>query len=335
MPTESRIWSAIDFDQNGKQSDYLRLPYSSDMSAYGWVPIPLVCIKNGEGPTVLLTAGNHGDEYEGQVALIDLARSIDPDKVTGRIIIAPALNFPAVMAGQRVSPIDSGNLNRLFPGQAHGTPTEMIAHYVDDVLFPLSDIVIDLHSGGRSLEYLPLALARPGLTAEHQASVRELLEVFGAPVSVLTDGQGGGGATTLYAAAEQRGIPALTTELGGGATLSPRGLSIAAQGVRRVLKHYGVIRDLDVEAPGGTRLMRSLGRLNSVYAPENGLFQPFVNVGDAVTRGQPAGRLLFHDTPMREPVSLTFPADGVVSCRRFPTITARGDCLFNLMTDIR
>ncbi|MEZ0167847.1 succinylglutamate desuccinylase/aspartoacylase family protein [Microvirga sp. TS319] len=334
MPTTSRIWTTVDFEQDGRQSDYLRLPFSSDISAYGWLPIPLLCIRNGSGPTILLTAGNHGDEYEGQIALIRLAQEIAPSDVNGRIIILPALNYPAVAAGRRVSPIDEGNLNRLFPGRSDGSPTEMLAHYIDDVLFPMADVVIDLHSGGRSLDYLPLALARPGLTAPNQRAVRELLAAFGAPVSVLTDGDGGGGSTTLYAAAEKRGIPALTTELGGGATLSPRGLKVAEDGVRRVLKHYGVVTKLEVNASTGSRLMRSLGRTSAIYSPENGLFEPLVNVGDKVEEGQAAGNIYFYDNPLREPLRLRFPASGVVSCRRFPTLTARGDCLYNLMSDL-
>jgi Predicted deacylase len=330
----SRIWTAIDFEMDGKQSDYLRLPFSSDISAYGWLPIPLLCIRNGSGPTVLLTAGNHGDEYEGQIALIRLAQEIESSQINGRIIILPALNYPAVAAGRRVSPIDEGNLNRLFPGRADGSPTEMLAHYISDVLFPMTDMVIDLHSGGRSLEYLPLALARPGLTPANQKAVRELLTVFGAPVGVLTDGDGGGGGTTLYAAAEQRGIPALTTELGGGATLSPEGLKIAEDGVRRVLKHYGVVPNLEVSPSSGSRLMRSLGRNSAIYSPENGLFEPLAKVGDMVEKGQPAGMIYFYDNPLREPLKLNFLATGMVSCRRFPTHTARGDCLYNLMSDL-
>ncbi len=334
MSTASRIWTSVDFNKDGKQSDYLRLPFSSDTSAYGWLPIPLICIRNGSGPTILLTAGNHGDEYEGQIALIRLAQEIAPSEVHGRIVILPALNYPAVAAGRRVSPIDEGNLNRLFPGRSDGSPTEMLAHYINDVLFPMTDMVIDLHSGGRSLEYLPLALARPGLTPTNQKAVKELLAVFGAPVSVLTDGDGGGGATTLYAAAEKRGIPALTTELGGGATLSPEGLKIAEDGIRRVLKHYGVVPNLEVNASAGSHLMRSLGRNSAIYSPENGLFEPLVNVGDTVEEGQAAGIVYFYDNPLREPLRLYFPATGRVSCRRFPTLTARGDCLYNLMSGL-
>src|SRR5215218_3863979 len=96
MKIQSRIWTPIDFEKDGKFSDCLRLPLSTDKSAYGWIPIPLVCLKNGRGPTVLLVAGNHGDEYEGQLALMNIARQLRPDDLSGRIIILPSLNFPAV-----------------------------------------------------------------------------------------------------------------------------------------------------------------------------------------------------------------------------------------------
>src|SRR6202048_3028591 len=67
--SRSRLTAEIDFDRDGKQHGFIRLPYSVHRSAYGWIPIPVACIKNGVGPRVLLMAGNHGDEYEGQVAL--------------------------------------------------------------------------------------------------------------------------------------------------------------------------------------------------------------------------------------------------------------------------
>ena len=57
----SRISSEIDFDRDGKQIGFLRLPHSVHRSAYGWIPIPIACIRNGDGPRVLLMAGNHGD----------------------------------------------------------------------------------------------------------------------------------------------------------------------------------------------------------------------------------------------------------------------------------
>jgi predicted deacylase len=68
----SSVWTDLDLSKSGKQVGRLHLPYSVTRSAYGHIDIPLAIIKNGSGPTVLLMAGNHGDEYEGQVTMIRL-----------------------------------------------------------------------------------------------------------------------------------------------------------------------------------------------------------------------------------------------------------------------
>ncbi|GHD20760.1 hypothetical protein ACFOEZ_10410 [Tianweitania populi] len=65
MTGYTQVWTAIDFEADGKQGDWLRVPHSTDLSGYGVIPIPIVCIKNGEGPTALFVGGSHGDEYEG------------------------------------------------------------------------------------------------------------------------------------------------------------------------------------------------------------------------------------------------------------------------------
>lgn len=330
MADNSRVWTHIDFNLDGKQAGNLHVPHSVDLSAYAMIQIPIVCIRNGEGPTALLTAGNHGDEYEGQIALRRLAQALRPGDVRGRVIIIPSLNYPAVEAGRRASPVDEGNLNRLFPGRANGTVTEMIAHYVDSVLFALADVVIDLHSGGRSLDYAHTALAQRVADAAQDGALRRLLAAFGAPHSVLTTGSGGGGATTLYAAAARRGIPALTTELGSGATLDPQGLAIAEHGVRRVLRHYGIAPGLHCEPAPATQLLTSLGPRHAIYAPCAGMMEPLAKVGERVREGQAALRLHGLEDPLAPPLTLYFSADGIVSCRRFPTLCARGDGLFHL-----
>ncbi|RVD41291.1 N-alpha-acetyl diaminobutyric acid deacetylase DoeB, partial [Mesorhizobium sp. M4B.F.Ca.ET.019.03.1.1] len=155
----SPIAPTVDFDKDGVQHGFLRLPYSRDDSAWGSVMIPICVIRNGNGPTALLTGGNHGDEYEGPLALYDLARTLDPRDVSGTVIIVPAMNYPAFRAGTRTSPIDKGNLNRSFPGRPDGTVTEKIADYFQRELLPRTDIALDFHSGGRTLDFVPFCAA--------------------------------------------------------------------------------------------------------------------------------------------------------------------------------
>src|SRR5260370_23298701 len=136
--TGTRISSTVDFEKAGRQTGFLRLPHSVHESAYGWIPIPVACLKNGKGPTVLLNSGNHGDEYEGQVTLMKLIRELRPEQVQGRVIFIPAANFPAAMARRRTPPIDRGNLNPSFPCDPNGPPTTMTSHYIVSVIIPLS-----------------------------------------------------------------------------------------------------------------------------------------------------------------------------------------------------
>ncbi len=137
----------------------LRLPYSRDDSAWGSVMIPIAVLRNGDGPTALLTGGNHGDEYEGPIALFDLARTLDINTINGTVIIVPAMNYPAFQAGTRTSPIDKGNMNRSYPGKPDGTVTQKIADYFTRELLPRADVVLDFHSGGKTLDFVPFAAA--------------------------------------------------------------------------------------------------------------------------------------------------------------------------------
>ena len=102
--------------------------------------MPIAVIKNGSGPTLILTGGNHGDEYEGPVTIPELARDLDPARISGRLILIPTLNNSATQAGQRVSPLDGLNLNRTFPGDPHGSITEQIPFYLNDHLLSLIHI---------------------------------------------------------------------------------------------------------------------------------------------------------------------------------------------------
>jgi len=171
------IRSEIDLDSSGKQTGYLRLPHSVHRSAYGWIPIPIASIRNGDGPVVLIMAGNHGDEYEGQVIVSQLIREIGPQMVRGQLILLPMANFPAAEAGLRTSPLDGGNLNRTFPGNPAGTPTEVIADYIEHTLLARADYLIDLHSGGSSLLYHGAnMLAIEPRDADEDARLRALLD---------------------------------------------------------------------------------------------------------------------------------------------------------------
>jgi predicted deacylase len=214
-PADSLITTDIDYEREGVQTGTLRLPYSHDRSAYGHIPIPLMVAKRGAGPSLLLTGANHGDEYEGPLTLMALMRELPFDRLNGRLIIIPALNMPAYRAGTRLSPIDQVNLNRVFPGDRNGTPSMMLAHYIETVLMPLADYSIDFHSGGSSLDYLPtlFTFGQPG-NAEGKAESERVIAAFGAPRVLSMDLMGED--RVISAAAHRNGALFFTGEFGGG-----------------------------------------------------------------------------------------------------------------------
>jgi predicted deacylase len=331
-PGQSLIWTEVDYDQAGKQVGFLHLPHSVTRSAYGVIRIPIAVVSHGTGPTILLMAGNHGDEYEAQIALTRFARTVDPGTVQGRIIVLPAANLPAALAGTRISPIDGGNLNRSFPGDPDRGPTAAIAHYIDSVLYPITDAMHDYHAGGSSLHYLTFASARLSGDLELDRRALAALKAFAPPLAQVW-------AATFdsrlsHAAANARKIVALGGEFGGGGDVSIDGIGLIEAGMRRFLAHFGVMElPKDAPAPPATRFVEVKDRSYYVYAPERGIFEPLVRLGDEVEAGQPAARVHFVENPTREPVVCHFRHPGLVICRRAIGRCEPGDCLFHLATD--
>lgn len=308
----------------------LRLPWSRDDSAWGAILIPIAVIQGGDGPTVLLAGGNHGDEYEGPIALFDLARTLDPAKLTGRVIILPGLNYPALAAGTRTSPIDRGNLNRSFPGDPRGCPTAQIADYVTRHLLPLADFVLDIHSGGRTLDFLPCAAAHGLADAAQQRRCVAAAAAFGAPWAMLMRELDPAGMFDTIA--EGLGKVFITTELGGGGTARVETVAIARRGVHNLLCHAGVLS----EAPQAsiTRWL-SMPAAECFHIAENeGLVEPCVALGQTVR----AGTLLARIYPLKRtglaPIEHRAALDGLLAARHVPGLIRPGDCLAVIATEV-
>ncbi len=135
-PRRSTAFATIDLDAAGRQTGFVMVPHSPHDDAWGVTRVPIAIIGNDQGPTVVLEGGNHGDEYEGPIVISELIRELDPGGIRGRLILMPANNVHAAVAGQRTSPVDGLNYNRSFPGDPLGSITEQIAAFVSDEIFP-------------------------------------------------------------------------------------------------------------------------------------------------------------------------------------------------------
>src|SRR5687767_87180 len=157
----------LDLDSPGRRDYWVALEHDS---VWGDHLIPLSVFigpeaKDGRG--LVAFGSNHGNEYEGPVALKHLLREIRIDDVRGRIILVPVLNVSAFGTGTRASVADDGvNLNRAFVEAAGRTPalagiTHRTAAFVRESLWPRVHVVLDLHSGGDVARFAPCASFHP------------------------------------------------------------------------------------------------------------------------------------------------------------------------------
>jgi len=333
----SLIESTVDFDKDGIQFGLLRIPHSVHRSAYGHIGIPIAIGKNGDGPTVLLTGGVHGDEYEGPVALSKLGARLDPADIAGRIIIVPALNYPAFISATRVSPIDGINLNRTFPGKRDGTVTEMIADYVTNVLLPKSDFLFDFHAGGSSLQYLPSMLS-PHLGKDDASErMRKLIRAFGPKRVIFYDGERAlsGEDRVISNYAKRNDVAFLCGEFGGGSSINLDGLDEVELGIASFLREVGVLKSCaalsttrSADIVTESLVMDDPGLF--AYANKPGFFEPGFRLGDVVVANSVAGYIYDNSNPWASPEVIRFSAGGLAVCIRTFSQVEPGDCLGHL-----
>ncbi len=317
------ISATVDFAADGVQHGHLKQPHSDDRSAWGAIMTPVTVIRNGDGPTVLITGANHGDEYEGPVALLNLANEINPEDVTGRIIMVPMMNYPAFCAGRRTSPIDHGNMNRSFPGRPDGTATEKMADYFNRYLLPLADFVLDIHAGGKTLDFVPFAAAHRLDDKPQQGKCAAAMRAFAAPYSVMLLELD---AAAMYdTAAEKQGRIFVSTEVGGGGSTTPTTNEITRSGVRNFCIHAGALRGEPVVRP--TINIDTADENCFITAEYGGLLELALELGAPVAQGQLVAKIHNIERTGVEPVRHHAPLSGILVGRHFPGLVRPGDCV--------
>lgn len=324
--TASPILCTIDLDAPGKQVGRLQVPRSSNESGWSNQYVPIVSVARGGGPTTLVLGGVHGDEPEGQVAALNLARELLPEQVNGRVIVIPCVSMDASRRYTRLWP-SGANMNRSFPGSPTGRPDEQLAHFLSTELFPRTDVVVDMHSGGRTGLCLPWSEMHWVDDAAQRAEMVEGMLHWNTDwCCVYIDIAGTG---LLVGEAERQGKIVVSTELGGGGHVTAAIHRLAASGLRNVLRRFGAIEGEPVtRAQLGLPeqvLLMATELDNYLLAPESGLFETLVDLGQRVSVGEPVGRIHFLERPEREPEPIVSATDGVVCVVRAIATTEQGD----------
>jgi predicted deacylase len=255
-------------------------------------------VQPGQG--LVAFGSNHGNEYEGPVALKKLLAEIQTQDVLGRIVFIPVLNPSAFRSGTRESVLDDGvNLNRAFVDQAGTTPalsgiTHRIAAFVRQWIWPRVHVVLDLHSGGDVARFAICANYHHVDDPQQAKLIEETARWFGTPALMVYQNQTPG---LLPSEAERLGKIMVGTELGWGRAVNLEGVRYARHGVLAAAIHHGQLRGtiekIAYHKSGTQRKLEMVQRECFSVAPFDGHYEPLVECGTEVQAGDVVG--LLHD----------------------------------------
>jgi len=244
---------------------------------------PVILVNGGEdGPALWIQSAIHGDEFDGMSAIWRVLAAVDPRQLRGSLILFPALNISAFEARQRVSPVDGLDVNRVFPGDPHGSYTRRLAHVVEQAVLEYADFLVDLHGGGNefSVVYYTLYHAAPnaaGAASEQLAKAAGSRLVWGSNDLWLQDG--------LFTRVTKAGIPAMLVECGGEGRLHEHNVHDHERSLINMMRHLGMIDGApEVPAPDAYVDMRSA---DFFHGTMGGVVTALVKLGELVEQGQP------------------------------------------------
>lgn len=284
----------------------IEIPAGADAGTF----IPVTTIRGAQtGPVLALIAGNHGYEYPPIVALQRLRGEIDPQRLSGTILMVHVANMPSFL-GRTIyfSPVDGKNLNRVYPGKADGTVSERIAYAITTQVIEKADYVLDLHCGDGNESLRPYVYRSVTRDKRMDDAIARLVLAFGIDHIVVDRDRPTDPARSIYCSstAITRGKPAVTIESGYLGTTDPACVDMIASGVR------GVLRELKMLDGGPAPLSKPvyLDPCEVIASPETGILYPLVDRDQKVEKGAAMARIT--DFFGKELAVVKSPIDGVV-----------------------
>lgn len=237
-----------------------------------------------DGPRLSIDAGVHGTEYVAQEAALRTFHSLDPKEVKGAIGFVFIVNVPGWEAAETfANPLDGQNLNRIFPGNEHGTVSFVMAHRIIELLANWGQWHIDMHGGDASEWLNPFAIYHQVDNQEVNQTSERMARLWNTDVVWATTHQFGYPGT-LVGELSSRGIPSIVVESGYLSTYNEPEIEVHVKGARNVMKAFGLL-DGEPDSPQDGR-QKVLTENWVAYATRGGVFHPRAKPGDRVQRGQ-------------------------------------------------
>ena len=327
--------SQIDFEKPGKH--HYQVAFHLDGN-WGYSLVPLTVINGLRGPNpnnVVAFGGTHGNEWEGQVAVKRLCHDLDPAEMSGRVILIPQLSEGACIANTRDSPLDGVNMNRAFPGDPRGKISYRIAHFVKTRVFPQVRVVLDIHSGGNEAIFPICTSFHPIPDPQQRAEIAKVAQLFDTPIILIYSKQMASGLLTDEAEAE--GKITIGGEFGYAEAAGRLGTLHAYEGIRNVLRHYGLVSG-DIVKIGpeerSPRFVQAPNLSDYVPCPRDGVWEPAVDLGVEVAQGELLGRLHDFSDHSSPPLEIRAHRRGVVAMLFFRARVRKGLTLYVIAEDV-
>jgi predicted deacylase len=204
----------------------------SDNSLGGPWRLPLIIVRGHEkGPTVGLTAALHGNELNGISTIFKLIEEVDPNKLKGTLVLVPISNVPGYLMNQRYFS-DNVDLNRIMPGKPEGVTSNLYAHFFVTKIVSKFDYLLDLHTASHG------RVNTLYLRADIENEETRTLAFLQNPQIIVKkyDEEG-----TLRAWANEKGIPAITIEIGNPNAFQHSLIDETLEGILNTLRYLNML----------------------------------------------------------------------------------------------
>jgi hypothetical protein len=262
-------------------SGMLEVPAASDPGSQ----VPITIVHGARpGPVLALVAGVHGYEYPPILALQRLRSQLDPQRLSGTLLLVHVANLPSFL-GRTIyfSPIDRKNLNRVFPGKPDGTTSERIAYAITTQVIDKCDYLVDLHCGDGNESLRPYLYQPVTGRARLDAVMAEMALVWGLDHIVLERARPADPAASIYCSttAVTRGKPALIVEDGYLGSSDPESIERLVRGALSLMRYLKMLEG----TPQRVANPVFLDPAQVLTSPATGLLFPRVERGHYVAKG--------------------------------------------------
>ena len=269
---------------------YFTVP-AGELAHKAVVQLPVIVVAGKkEGPVLWINGTVHGDELNGSYAAWELSGEIDPEQLSGTLVVTPICNPIAFECRNKISAIDNMDMDTAFPGDPEGMMTQRIAYMIYREIKANAGAVISFHTMAPPYRANPYSVRKiiPGVSDSVNEVSEGMQRAFGVVTNCVVDLRGdtnelpGVTSGALDITCMKDGIPAFMGEMGQGGKVETEYVEAAKKGILNVMRYLKML-DGPVEKPGRQVLITKRRFLRS---DKGGMIRMNVKSGDEVKAGE-------------------------------------------------